>query len=677
MGGWWKADNSSYCGGPRYYMDCHAPVRLRHRLRRRVGLLRPRLRRDRTADAVPAGCDSWVTGCFQFRYGQCNQQIDCIGRIVCRVVACVPPWTIDPTCTTTLAVDDGTAEQNAPCWTPARPPRPPPPCASVLTDCQVRAMARPGRADRATRWSPRSGRVLAFGDFPSEGDLAADVLNQPVVGMAATPTGKGYWLVAADGGIFAFGDAAFDGSMGGHPLNQPIVGMAATPTGQGYWLVASDGGIFAFGDAAFDGSMGGHPLNQPIVGMAATPTGKGYWLVASDGGIFAFGDAAFDGSMGGSAAQRADRRHGRDPDRPGLLAGRLRRRHLRLRRRRLRRLDGRPAAQPAGGRDGRDPDRRGLLAGRRRRRHLRLRHAPSTDRRHDRCRSHRPSYRGAHDRSLTVLACWWPPPRVRSTWSPCGLSMLSTITPFGERAKGHRYAATATWFVLGRGARRAHPGRLSRGAGRAASPSPLPPPWSASCALGATLVASCSDTGLAGIGSRSTSARSTSAGSTPTDPGSTAPASGGRSGRGLATYITTAAVYLSWCWPPSPAIPLRHWRSGRLFGLVRGLAVTLTRDVPSPATARLPPAASPRRRPGPTAWSGARSRYRPGPVGHRTVDDLGRCPDGGRDRCTRARGGHRTVASSWSCPRRRGSACEAVAARPVDRSVAPGSVARG
>ncbi len=24
MGGWWKADNSSFCGGPRYYMDCNA-----------------------------------------------------------------------------------------------------------------------------------------------------------------------------------------------------------------------------------------------------------------------------------------------------------------------------------------------------------------------------------------------------------------------------------------------------------------------------------------------------------------------------------------------------------------------------------------------------------------------------------------------------------------------------
>ena len=38
---------------------------------------------------------------------------------------------------------------------------------------------------------------------------------------------------------------------------------------------------------------------------------------------------------------------------------------------------------------------------------------------------------------------------VRSTWSPCGLSMLSSITPFGERGRGHRYGVTAGWFVAG------------------------------------------------------------------------------------------------------------------------------------------------------------------------------------------------------------------------------------
>jgi hypothetical protein len=48
-----------------------------------------------------------------------------------------------------------------------------------------------------------------------------------------------------------------------------MVGMAATPSGHGYWLVASDGGIFAFGDAAFYGSTGALHLNRPVVGMSS------------------------------------------------------------------------------------------------------------------------------------------------------------------------------------------------------------------------------------------------------------------------------------------------------------------------------------------------------------------------------------------------------------------------
>src|SRR6202522_3163382 len=41
---------------------------------------------------------------------------------------------------------------------------------------------------------------------------------------------------------------------------------------------------------------------------------------------------------------------------------------------------------------------------------------------------------------------------VRSTWSPCGLSMLSTITPVSERAKGNSYRSTASWVIVGSGA---------------------------------------------------------------------------------------------------------------------------------------------------------------------------------------------------------------------------------
>ena len=89
---------------------------------------------------------------------------------------------------------------------------------------------------------------------------------------------------ADDGGVFAFGDAAFHGSTGALTLRSPVVGMASTPTGQGYWLVAADGGVFAFGDAAFWGSTGDIRLAAPVVAMEATPTGGGYWLFAAGAG---------------------------------------------------------------------------------------------------------------------------------------------------------------------------------------------------------------------------------------------------------------------------------------------------------------------------------------------------------------------------------------------------------
>jgi len=126
------------------------------------------------------------------------------------------------------------------------------------------------------------------------------VLNKPVVGMASTTDGNGYWLVASDGGVFSFGDAQFFGSTGAMVLNKPVVGMASTTDGNGYWLVASDGGVFSFGDAQFFGSTGAIVLNKPVVGITSTADSGGYRMVASDGGIFDFGDAAFYGSGTGA-----------------------------------------------------------------------------------------------------------------------------------------------------------------------------------------------------------------------------------------------------------------------------------------------------------------------------------------------------------------------------------------
>jgi hypothetical protein len=133
------------------------------------------------------------------------------------------------------------------------------------------------------------GGIFAYGNAGFYGSTGNLKLAKPIVGMAATGSGKGYWLVAEDGGIFAFGDAKFFGSTGNQRLREPIVGMTATPSGNGYWFVARDGAVFGFGDAGFHGA----PSNpaSPIVGLATTPTGKGYWCIASDGTVYNYGDA--------------------------------------------------------------------------------------------------------------------------------------------------------------------------------------------------------------------------------------------------------------------------------------------------------------------------------------------------------------------------------------------------
>jgi peptidoglycan/xylan/chitin deacetylase (PgdA/CDA1 family) len=148
---------------------------------------------------------------------------------------------------------------------------------------------------------PQVTATYGFGNAPTPGSPVTS--NLPLVGATLAGTSSpagGYWEAASDGGIFSFGTAAFLGSMGGQPLNEPIVGMAATPDGNGYWEVASDGGIFSFGTAAFHGSMGGQPLNEPIVAMAPGPAGAGYWELAADGGVFSF-DVPFYGSRGGQS----------------------------------------------------------------------------------------------------------------------------------------------------------------------------------------------------------------------------------------------------------------------------------------------------------------------------------------------------------------------------------------
>jgi len=177
------------------------------------------------------------------------------------------------------------------------------------------------------------GGVFTFGDAGFYGNTytlgltglgGSRPLAAPVVGMVPTPDGRGYWLVAADGGVFTFGDAGFYGNTytlgltglgGSRPLAAPVVGMVPTPDGRGYWLVAADGGVFTFGDAGFYGNTytlgltglgGSRPLAAPVVGMVPAASGGGYWLLDANGTSWAFGAAPSEASVATTSSALAN-----------------------------------------------------------------------------------------------------------------------------------------------------------------------------------------------------------------------------------------------------------------------------------------------------------------------------------------------------------------------------------
>src|SRR3974390_743221 len=113
---------------------------------------------------------------------------------------------------------------------------------------------------------PQATPTASLGDAAYYGSMGGKHLNAPVVGMAATMDGGGYWLVAADGGVFNFGDAPFYGSLAGATNVRPIVGVAADPVTRGFWLVGSDGSVHPFGGAIWYHDMANQHLNQPMVG---------------------------------------------------------------------------------------------------------------------------------------------------------------------------------------------------------------------------------------------------------------------------------------------------------------------------------------------------------------------------------------------------------------------------
>ena len=145
-----------------------------------------------------------------------------------------------------------------------------------------------------------NGAVLTHGVY-NFGSASDRYFDKPMVAMASTTSGNGYWLLRRDGKVFGFGDARRFGRT--EKSKARFVAISAHPKGRGYWLVTSGGRVSTFGRAASYGNATEETENATVIGFAPTTTGKGYWIALSSGRVMAFGDAP---TLGGAAGEASD-----------------------------------------------------------------------------------------------------------------------------------------------------------------------------------------------------------------------------------------------------------------------------------------------------------------------------------------------------------------------------------
>lgn len=171
---------------------------------------------------------------------------------------------------------------------------------------------------------------------------------------------------------------------------------------------------------------------------------------------------------------------------------------------------------------------------------------------------------------------------IRSTWSPCGLSMLSTITPLGETGRRNRWSSTAAWFIAG-----ALLGGATLGLGAAllaalVATLDLSGETAVVLAALAAAVTIASDLQLGGFRLPSHTRQVNESWLDQFRSWVYGGGFGWQIGVGLATYVTTSAVYLMVVLAALTASPIAAFLIVTGFGLVRGLAVLLGRRLTSP-----------------------------------------------------------------------------------------------
>jgi len=172
---------------------------------------------------------------------------------------------------------------------------------------------------------------------------------------------------------------------------------------------------------------------------------------------------------------------------------------------------------------------------------------------------------------------------IRSTWSPCGQSMLSTITPLGEQGRGNRFRTTAIWFILGATLGGATLGLAA--AALAAAIGVIGASATTALALGGVLAiaSAAADAGLFGIRVPYHRRQVNELWLDDYRPWVYGGGFGFQIGIGFATYIMTSAIVLLVALAALTGNPLTALALGTFFGFVRGLGVLPGARLTTPA----------------------------------------------------------------------------------------------
>ena len=163
----------------------------------------------------------------------------------------------------------------------------------------------------------------------------------------------------------------------------------------------------------------------------------------------------------------------------------------------------------------------------------------------------------------------------RSTWSPCGLSMLSQITPMAEAGRGQKFARTAGWFIAGSVLGGVTLGGATAVAAIALGAAGLGHDTALVLVAGCAFTAAAVDANLFGFGPPFLPRQVNEAWLSKYRAWVYGGGFGWQIGAGLTTYVMTAAVPLMIV---AGALSTNAWAAvaiGAAFGLARGLAVLL------------------------------------------------------------------------------------------------------